>query len=222
FNPEQSEKVTLNESKISPQQPFVVDKVTENTLLPGCNVPSPSSQAVTYSPVVEKYHPITDAIWKKGESVPYLALAKTFEAIESISSRLKIVETLANLFRSVGLLSPHDLSKCVYLSLNRLAPSYEGIELGIGESILIKALSQTTGASVERIKSECHRLGDLGEVAETFMSYSNAISSMYSMDTYFKAYSRSSVFLRLSSHFTAFLIKHAVLGPSSFIRIKNL
>jgi len=59
--------------------------------------------------------------------------------------RLKSIEILSNLFRSVIALSPDNLLHCVYLCLNRLAPAYEAIELGIGESILLKAIAQATG-----------------------------------------------------------------------------
>lgn len=59
--------------------------------------------------------------------------------------RLKIVEMLSNFFRSVIALSPDDLLFCVYLCLNKTAPAYEGVELGIGDSILIKALAEATG-----------------------------------------------------------------------------
>jgi DNA ligase-1 len=58
--------------------------------------------------------------------VPYLALARTLEAIEGVSARLKIIEILANYFRSVIVLSPDDLLPSVYLCLNKLAPAYEG------------------------------------------------------------------------------------------------
>lgn len=99
-----------------------------------------------------------------------MAFAKTLECIESISSRLKIIEILANFYRSVGVLSPKELPHCINMSINRLGPSYEGLELGIGENLLIKALILTTGASNDRIKSELNRLGDLGAVAEAVRS----------------------------------------------------
>jgi len=54
--------------------------------------------------------------------------------------RLKSSEILSNLLRSVIALSPDNLLHCVYLCLNRLAPAYEAIELGIGETVLLKVL----------------------------------------------------------------------------------
>ena len=59
--------------------------------------------------------------------------------------RLKIIEILSNFFRSVIALSPEELLSAVYLSLNQLAPAYVGLELGIGESLLMKAIAQATG-----------------------------------------------------------------------------
>lgn len=97
---------------------------------------------------------------------PYLALARTFEAVEEVSSRLRMIEILANFFRSVILLSPNDLVACVYLSLNQLAPAYEGLELGIAETSLMKVIAQTTGRSMAQIKADAHSTGDLGIVAE--------------------------------------------------------
>lgn len=61
------------------------------------------------------------------------------------SSRLRMVETLSNLLRSVVALSPADLLPVLYLSLNRLGPPQQGLELGIGEGILLKAVAQATG-----------------------------------------------------------------------------
>nr|CDS26305.1 DNA ligase 1 [Hymenolepis microstoma] len=123
-----------------------------------------------FDPSKDSYDPIKDSCWGLNEPVPYIAFAKTLERVEGISSRLKIIEVLANFYRSVGVLSPKELPNCINLSINRLGPSYEGLELGIGESLLIKALTLTTGASNDRIKSELNRLGDLGAVAESVRS----------------------------------------------------
>jgi len=47
----------------------------------------------------------------------------------------------------------------------QLCPDYTGIELGIGESLLIKAIGESTGRSVQVIKAELKKEGDLGLVA---------------------------------------------------------
>ena len=54
---------------------------------------------------------------------------------------------------------------CVSLSL-QLSPAYEGLELGSGESLLVKAIASATGRSVQQIKAEAVEKGDLGSVAE--------------------------------------------------------
>lgn len=77
-----------------------------------------------------------------------------------------MIEVLANLFRSVILLNPKDLVACVYLSLNQLAPAYEGLELGIAETTLMKVIGQTTGRTLAQIKADAQSTGDLGIVAE--------------------------------------------------------
>ncbi|KAM6451917.1 DNA ligase 1 isoform 1-T3 [Liasis olivaceus] len=119
-----------------------------------------------YNPTKSSYHPVHDACWSPGQKVPYMAVARSFEYIEEESARLKIIETLSNLFRSVIVLSPQDLLPCVYLCLNRLGPAYEGLELGIGKTILMKALAQATGRQLDQIKAEAAEKGDLGLVAE--------------------------------------------------------
>lgn len=77
-----------------------------------------------------------------------------------------MIEVLANFLRSVILLSPNDLVACVYLSLNQLAPAYEGMELGIAETTLMKVIGQTTGRTMAQIKADAQSTGDLGIVAE--------------------------------------------------------
>ena len=54
------------------------------------------------------------------------------------SGRLIITRLLVNAFRTVIALTPQDLLPVVYLCTGQIAPSHEGIELGIGDAILIK------------------------------------------------------------------------------------
>ncbi|XP_048084203.1 DNA ligase 1 [Alosa alosa] len=123
-----------------------------------------------YDPSRAHYHPIDHACWGRGQKVPYLAVARTFEKIEEDSGRLRNIETLSNLLRSVILLSPDDLLCCVYLCLNQLGPAYQGLELGVGETVLMKAVAQATGRQLDKIKAEAQEKGDLGLVAESSRS----------------------------------------------------
>lgn len=83
-----------------------------------------------YDPAKSKYDMVNDACWKANENVPFIALAKTFAAIEDVSGRLKSIEIMSNYVSSVMALSNNDLVKSIYLCLNKVAPDYEGIELG--------------------------------------------------------------------------------------------
>lgn len=114
-----------------------------------------------------EYDPIEDACWSYDESVPYLALAKTFYTMEQTKKRLELINILSNYFRSCISLTPRDLVASVYLCLNKVSPDYEGLELGVGDTILFKALAQATGRTLDKLKSEMHAKGDIGLVAES-------------------------------------------------------
>ncbi|KAI6129177.1 DNA ligase I [Pisolithus croceorrhizus] len=107
--------------------------------------------------------------WKPGDPVPYASLAKTFSLIEATTRRLEKTSLLTSFFflviqrRAKG--DSSSLLQSVYLCINRLSPDYVGVELGIGESLLIKAISESTGRNLATLKAELKKEGDLGLVA---------------------------------------------------------
>jgi DNA ligase-1 len=105
--------------------------------------------------------------WKKGTPALYSTLCQTLGEIEAISSRLEIQKQLTNLFRLTFLKNPTDLLTLVYLASNSVAAAYECVELGIGDSLLIKAIGEASGSQAKMIKLKYETDGDLGVVAMT-------------------------------------------------------
>ncbi|KAJ5669066.1 DNA ligase 1 [Penicillium macrosclerotiorum] len=103
--------------------------------------------------------------WKQGEPVPYAALCTTFSLIELTTKRLIILAHCSAFLQQVLRLTPNDLLPTVQLMINKLAADYAGIELGIGESLIMKAIGESTGRSLAVIKTDQHEIGDLGLVA---------------------------------------------------------
>ena len=103
--------------------------------------------------------------WKAEEPVPYAALCTTFSLIELTTKRLIISAHCSLFLRQVLRLTPEDLLPTIQLMVNKLAADYAGIELGIGESLIMKAIGETTGRSLAIIKADQNEIGDLGLVA---------------------------------------------------------
>ncbi|KAH6712556.1 hypothetical protein BKA61DRAFT_86761 [Leptodontidium sp. MPI-SDFR-AT-0119] len=103
--------------------------------------------------------------WKPGEPVPYAALCTTFSLIEMTTKRLVIAAHCSLFLRQVLRLTPDDMLPTVLLMINKLAADYAGIELGIGESLIMKAIGGSTGRSLAIIKEDQKQIGDLGLVA---------------------------------------------------------
>jgi ATP-dependent DNA ligase len=110
---------------------------------------------------------LSDNSCLKHSPIPYSVLCKTLSDIESISSRLEIQKHLTNLFRLCLLKNPKDLISLIYLASNTVAAAYECVELGIGDSILIKAIGEASGSNPSIIKQKYEADGDLGTVAMT-------------------------------------------------------
>jgi DNA ligase-1 len=112
----------------------------------------------------------------------------TFEKIERTTKRLEILELLTQFLLAVAKrdtstqTKDSNLLKVVYLCINRvsghltegqnpmtdvsqLCPDYMGIELGIGEMLLVKAIAESTGRATTKIKEDLRKEGDLGKVA---------------------------------------------------------
>ena len=93
--------------------------------------------------------------------VPYLALVRTFDEVSHVSGRIDKENLFEKLFRAVLLTSPGDLDVLVYLASNQVSPVYDGLELGIGDSLLVKAVCEATGRKREAVQEDYEKEGDL-------------------------------------------------------------
>lgn len=123
---------------------------------------SKATASMSGSPVdlpCARYQPSSDACWPQGQPAPYLHLAWAFELLCSTTRRLTKADVLVNMFRSLMTLSPDDVLPAVYLSSNKLASSFEGVDINVGGSTVSAAVVQATGTSAEKMKQLYTELG---------------------------------------------------------------
>ncbi|ODV88363.1 hypothetical protein CANCADRAFT_29619 [Tortispora caseinolytica NRRL Y-17796] len=121
-------------------------------------------------------------------SIPYADVCAVFEQIEGTTKRLEIISYCSEFFRQILDRSPHSLSTVVYLFINRLGPDYEGLELGLGDSILMKAVCESTGKTLANLKKDMQETGDLGTIANAAKSSQRTMfkPQMLTVDGVFK------------------------------------
>lgn len=101
--------------------------------------------------------------------IPYLKITSVLDKIEQESGRLKMTAIVSEFYLEVleQFPDPEKLVRIVYLFINRLGPDYEpDLELGLGETLLIKAISECYGRAPSKIKKDYQEVGDLGLVAQ--------------------------------------------------------
>jgi DNA ligase-1 len=97
------------------------------------------------------------------EDLPFRALAEAFQRMEEVTSRNALTEMLIDLFKRSP---PEILDEIVYLMQGKLYPDFVGVELGVGEKLLLRSISLATGLPQDRVEDLYKRLGDIGRAAE--------------------------------------------------------
>jgi len=90
-------------------------------------------------------------------------LARFFARLEASGRRLGAARIVADLF---GRARASELAPTVYLLQGQLRPPYEGVEIGVGERLLVRVLANAYGVSQSAIARRYRQAGDLGLVAE--------------------------------------------------------
>jgi DNA ligase-1 len=90
-------------------------------------------------------------------------LADAFTRLERSSGRGNAVAIVADLFARA---STDEIEAVVALLQGRLRPPYEGVEVGLGERLLMAAIAMAYGTQPAVVRRRFRQLGDLGLVAE--------------------------------------------------------
>ncbi len=94
----------------------------------------------------------------------FAELARAYERLEATPKRLEMRTILADLVRPIR---PPDLARVLYLSQGLLRPEYEGVELGVADSLARRAVALATGTEERDVARRSKESGDLGStVAE--------------------------------------------------------
>lgn len=118
--------------------------------------------------------------WPKGK-LPYSVLVGVYVQVSSTRSRLTITRVLtkyahppltqsasdaiSSFLHFVHKVFPSDLKPTLYLLSNHLLPSYLPCELGIGSSILSKAIMDVSGLQPSDLRRLANKTGDPGDMA---------------------------------------------------------
>jgi DNA ligase 1 len=94
-------------------------------------------------------------------------LAAVFERLEATSKRLEMFEILAELLRETG---PDEIAPVIYLSQGCLVPAFHGLEMGMSDKLLARALVAATKQSPADVLQHFKNTGDMGTTAEALLA----------------------------------------------------
>jgi DNA ligase-1 len=93
----------------------------------------------------------------------YSRLVEAYDAMEETTKRLELTSVLVKLYEETGV---EDVEKVTYLNQGKLYPDYLGVEIGLGERLVVKAISSATGLNESAVDELFRKSGDLGYAAE--------------------------------------------------------
>ena len=89
----------------------------------------------------------------------FSVLSDSLEKMEKTSKRLELTGILVELLKK----TPNEIiAKVIYLIQGKLKPNFEGVELGIAEKLVIRAISKSAGVTIKKIEDDYNDGGDLG------------------------------------------------------------
>jgi len=92
----------------------------------------------------------------------FLKLVEYFERLEATAKRLEMFDILSELFKESN---AADIDKIIYLGQGELLPPFHGLEMGMSEKLLIRAISDATNTPTKKVEDVFKHTGDLGKTA---------------------------------------------------------
>ena len=125
----------------------------------------------------------------------FSGVAQHFSKIEVTASRLSMSGIISELFLQA---SPGEARQLVYIMEGNVAPSHEGLDVGIGEKFAIRAIAKTSGYTIRQVELDSKKSGDLGATAEALLSKKAQLSLASSENTLEKVYASFLKIARMS------------------------
>jgi len=97
--------------------------------------------------------------------IPFSRLVATFQQLEGTTRRLEMFALLADLFRRA---EDDEIDKIIYLTQGDLLPPFHGVDLGLSDKLLIRAIAKTYGIAPESVAAEYRRIGDIGATVKQY------------------------------------------------------
>jgi len=91
-------------------------------------------------------------------------LAELFQQLEKTSSNLKMIDLICDFLKKT---TPEEAKLTAYLLQGKIAPDYKGLELGLAEKLVIKAIALAFQQDIGKVEKLFKELGDLGDVAKS-------------------------------------------------------
>ncbi len=90
-------------------------------------------------------------------------IARYYEKIESISSRLGMIDVLTEM---LGRAARKEMRYIIYMTQGVLSPPFESVRIGMAEKLAESSISMATGFSAAETEAHFRKSGDLGSTAE--------------------------------------------------------
>jgi len=112
----------------------------------------------------------------------FAELADYFERLEATTKRLEMFDILSELFRDAGKEERGEVDKVVYLCQEQLLPSFKGVEIGMAEKLILRAIAKATDETEPHVAQLYKKLGDPGLVVEQLLTEQKGTSARSRLD----------------------------------------